>query len=41
MRKNNRMKKRVIPADELKSRDERESCFASFTKSEEKNRAQR
>ena len=41
MRKNNRMKKRVIAADEVKSRDERESCFAAFTKSEEKNRAQR
>lgn len=36
MSKNNRMKKRVLPADEARTRDERESCFPAFSAEEGK-----
>lgn len=35
------MKERYPMADEVKTRDERESCFSAFSRREEKNRAGR
>lgn len=39
LRNNRGMKKRVLPADEARTRDERESCFPAFSAEEGKHAA--